>query len=53
MALFSYDKEAALPRMREVAVDFSTGQPLMDESGEFRYVRAGSGAGVGLAGAAA
>ena len=38
MALFSYDKGAALPRMREVAVDFSTGQPLMDESGEFRYV---------------
>lgn len=38
MALFSYRQESALPRLREVAVDFSTGQPLLDEEGEFRYV---------------
>lgn len=38
MALFSYDKEAALPRLVEVAVDFNTGQPLMEENGEFRFV---------------
>lgn len=38
MALFSYQTESTLPRLREVAVDFSTGQPLLDESGDFRYV---------------
>ncbi len=38
MALFSYRQESVLPRLREVAVDFSTGQPLLDEEGEFRYV---------------
>ena len=38
MALFSYDNDTALPRMVEVAVDFSTGQPLMEADGRFRLV---------------
>lgn len=38
MALFSYETESTLPRLREAAVDFSTGQPLLDETGDFRYV---------------
>lgn len=38
MALFSYDKETVLPRMVEVAVDFNTGQPLMEANGEFRFL---------------
>ena len=38
MALFSYDNHTALPRMVEVAVDFNTGQPLMEADGRFRLV---------------
>ena len=38
MALFSYDNETTLPRMVEVAVDFNTGQPLMEANGGFRVV---------------
>lgn len=38
MALFSYDNSTALPRMVEVAVDFNTGQPLMEANGQFRFV---------------
>ena len=38
MALFSYHNDTALPRMVEVAVDFNTGQPLMEADGRFRLV---------------
>ena len=38
MALFSYHNDTALPRMVEVAVNFNTGQPLMEADGRFRLV---------------
>lgn len=38
MALFSYNNQASLPRMVEVAVDFNTGQPLLAADGQFRLV---------------
>ncbi len=38
MALFSYKEAAALPRMIEVAVNLSTGQPILERDGRFRLV---------------
>ena len=38
MALFSYKERAGLPLFREVAVDFTTGQPVLEENGTFRLV---------------
>ena len=38
MALFSYEKPAALPLMTEVAVDFVSGQPILETDGRFRLV---------------
>lgn len=38
MALFSYEQAAALPLMREVAVDLTSGQPILEEDGRFRLV---------------
>lgn len=38
MALFSYEGQKKLPLMQEVAVDFTTGQPLMEPDGQFRLV---------------
>ena len=38
MALCSYEKPAALPLMTEVAVDFVSGQPILETDGRFRLV---------------
>ena len=38
MALFSYEGQQTLPLMREVAVDFNTGQPILQADGTFRLV---------------
>ncbi len=38
MALFSYEKPIALPLMTEVAVDFVSGQPILETDGRFRLV---------------
>ena len=38
MALFSYKERAGLPLLQEAAVDFETGQPIVEESGRFRLV---------------
>ena len=38
MALFSYEGQQNLPLMREAAVDFNTGQPLLELDGSFRLV---------------
>lgn len=38
MALFSYEGQQSLPLMREVAVDFNTGQPVLETDGTFRLV---------------
>ena len=38
MALFSYEGQQNLPLMREAAVDFNTGQPLLEPDGTFRLV---------------
>ena len=38
MALFSYEGQQTLPLMREVAVDFNTGQPVLQADGTFRLV---------------
>ena len=38
MALFSYKERAGLPLFQEAAVDFETGQPIVEESGRFRLV---------------
>ena len=38
MALFSYKERAGLPLFQEVAVDFLTGQPVLEETGRFRLV---------------
>lgn len=38
MALFYVRNRASLPVMREIAVDFATGRPILDETGDFRYV---------------
>jgi len=38
MALFSYEGQKRLPLMQEAAVDFNTGQPLLEADGTFRLV---------------
>ena len=38
MALFSYAGQKNLPLMWEVAVDFNTGQPILEADGRFRQV---------------
>ena len=38
MALFSYKERKGLPLFQEVAVDFLTGQPVLEETGRFRLV---------------
>ena len=38
MALFSYEKPAALPLMTEAAVDFVSGQPILETDCRFRLV---------------
>ncbi|MBR5390975.1 MAG: DUF2634 domain-containing protein [Clostridia bacterium] len=38
MALFYHRNRAALPLMKEIAVDFATGRPVLDETGDFRLV---------------
>ena len=38
MALFSYEKPIALPLMTEAAVDFVSGQPILETDGRFRLV---------------
>ena len=38
MALFSYEGQASLPLLREVAVDLNTGQPIVEAEGTFRLV---------------
>lgn len=38
MTLFSYQKEQGLPLLRELAVDFDTGQPIIGPDGRFRRV---------------
>lgn len=38
MALFSDESKAPLPLLRELAVDFETGQPIRDGQGSFRTV---------------
>ena len=38
MALFSYDTQAGLPLLREVAFDLNTGQPILESDGRFRLV---------------
>ena len=38
MALFSYEGQKNLPLMQEAAVDFNTGQPLLEPGGTFRLV---------------
>ena len=38
MALFSYKERAGLPLLQEAAVDFETGQPILEKNGDFRLV---------------
>lgn len=38
MALFSYKEREGLPLFQEAAVDFETGQPIVEENGKFRLV---------------
>lgn len=38
MALFSYEGRAGLPLLWEVAMDFTTGQPILEGDGRFRLV---------------
>lgn len=38
MALFSYAQQGSLPLLREAAVDFATGQPVLQADGTFRLV---------------
>ncbi len=38
MALFFYEKEKKLPILRELAVNFDTGQPVLENNGRFRQV---------------
>lgn len=38
MALFSEGRRTSLPLLREVAVDFTLGQPILEGNGEVRYV---------------
>ena len=38
MALFSYAERAGLPLLQEIAVDFTTGQPVLEQNGRFQLV---------------
>lgn len=38
MALFSYEKKQSLPLLRELAVDFEAGQPVIGPEGDFLQV---------------